>query len=214
MVPIYSGENMRSLSLVAPVAFGLSLLSACHKPKEVPPAEDTAAASSAATSTAENGAASSAEAGTTEPSRAEGALHLGAPIEASTPSVALSDVARAPKDFVGKTFVTQGTVTAVCQHKGCWMELKDDAGEAHVKMAGHKFFVPKTASGHKARVLSKLVLDESASCGDDEPGMAAEGADHAAGGHRRGGGCREEAEAQLGRPLAKLSLVAEGVELL
>lgn len=201
---------MRSLSLAA---VGLLLLSACHK-KEAPSAEgapqtaDPPAAPQASASAAPN-----ADVKAGEPTAAEGALHLGAPIEASAPNVALADVARAPKEFVGKTFVTQGTVTAVCQHKGCWMEIKDDASEAHVKMAGHKFFVPKTASGHKARVLSKLVADEGASCGDEEQGMAAESAGGPAGSHKRGGSCREEAEAQLGRPLAKLSLVADGIEL-
>jgi hypothetical protein len=32
--------------------------------------------------------------------------------------------------------------------------------------------------------------------------------------HAKGKGCKAEAEAQLGRPLAKLELVAEGVELM
>ena len=47
---------------------------------------------------------------------------------------------------------TTGKVTAVCQEMGCWMEIRDDAGQAHVRMHGHTFFVPKTASGHMARV--------------------------------------------------------------
>lgn len=201
---------MRSLLLAAA---GLLLLSACQKSKEAPSTEGAPAPqASASAPQASASAAPSADGKAAEPT-AEGALHLGAPIDAAAPKVALADVARAPKDFVGKTFVTQGTVTAVCQHMGCWMEIKDDAGEAHIKMAGHKFFVPKTASGHKARVLSKLVPDENTSCGDDEPGMAAEGTGGSAEGHKRGGSCREEAEAQLGRPLAKLSLVADGVEL-
>ena len=87
---------------------------------------------------------------------AEGALRLGVPIEASAEKVALADVAKTPTSYVGKTFATTGTVTAVCQHMGCWMEIKDDASAAHIKMAGHAFFVPKTASGRKARVLAKL----------------------------------------------------------
>src|SRR6185312_2761973 len=80
------------------------------------------------------------------------AQHLGAPIEANAPVVALADVVKDPAKFKGKSFVTTGTVTAVCQEMGCWMEIKDDAGEAHVKMAGEKFSVPKTSAGHKARV--------------------------------------------------------------
>jgi hypothetical protein len=151
-----------------------------------------------------------ASAKTTAPSSAEGALHLGAAIEASTEKVALSDIAKNPNAFVGKKFATTGTVTAVCQHMGCWMEIKDDSGEAHIKMAGHSFFVPKTASGRKARVLATLVKnDQEGACADE-----AEGKMGMAGGDAPKKGCRAEAEAQLGRPLAKLELVAEGVELL
>jgi hypothetical protein len=142
---------------------------------------------------------------------AEGALRLGSPIEASAEKVALSDVAKNPNAFVGKKFATTGTVTAVCQHMGCWMEIKDDAGEAHVKMAGHAFFVPKTASGRKARVLGTLVKDDKDECAegaDDKMSTQGGGGDH------KKAGCRKEAEKALGRPLAKLELVAEGVELM
>jgi hypothetical protein len=138
---------------------------------------------------------------------AEGALHLGAPIATSADKASLADIAKNPSAFVGKTFVTTGTVSAVCQHKGCWMEIKDDAGEAHIKMAGHAFFVPKTASGRKARVLATLVKNEEEGACGEEGAMAGEK-------HAQGMGCKAEAEAQLGRPLAKLELVAEGVELM
>ena len=147
----------------------------------------------------------------------EGALRLGAPIEASTQKVSLTDVAKNPTAFVGKKFTTTGTVSAVCQHMGCWMEIKDDSGEAHIKMAGHAFFVPKTASGRKAKVLATLVKnEEDGACAEESHGkMAAAGG--AAGGAAAAGpkkGCKAEAEAQLGRPLAKLELLAEGVELM
>jgi hypothetical protein len=140
------------------------------------------------------------------PATPEGALRLGAPIEASAQKIALSELAKNPSAFVGKKFATTGTVTSVCQHMGCWMEIKDDSGEAHIKMAGHAFFVPKTASGRKARVLATLVKDEGEGACADE-GMAAAG-------EAPKKGCRAEAEAQLGRPLAKLELLAEGVELM
>lgn len=128
------------------------------------------------------------------------ALRLGAPIEGAANEVTLAEVAKAPDQFKDKTFKTKGTVSAVCQHMGCWMELKDDAGQAHIKMAGHSFFVPKTASGKKARVEARLVPTqaEPEACGD---------------GNHKGGGCKAEAEKALGRPLAKLELIATGVEL-
>ena len=180
--------------------FLLCALSACNtgpKEPEVRPEPKAAPAPAPAPTT------------TAAPTKAdEGALRLGTPIEASAEKVALADVAKNPSAFVGKKFATTGTVTAVCQHMGCWMEIKDDAGEAHIKMAGHAFFVPKTASGRKARILATLVKsEEQGACGDE--GM------HAAGGGGGGKkGCRAEAESQLGRPLAKLELVADGVELM
>jgi len=144
----------------------------------------------------------------------EGALRLGVPIEATVAKASLTDVAKNPDAFVGKKFATTGTVTAVCQHMGCWMEIKDDSGEAHIKMAGHGFFVPKTASGRKARVLATLQKNaDDGKCGDDGEGMPAAGAAPGEK-HAKGKGCKAEAEAQLGRPLAKLELVAEGVELM
>jgi hypothetical protein len=138
-----------------------------------------------------------------EPVTAEaaGRLRLGAAIEASAPTVALADVAKSPDAYTGKTFATTGTVTAVCQHMGCWMEIKDDASAAHIKMAGHAFFVPKTAAGHKAKILGRLEKAENAG--------ACQGT-----GHDGRDGCRAEAEKSLGRPLAKLELVADGVELM
>ena len=175
----------------------LSLASACNTvPKEIEARPEPQAPATPAPTTTPTAKAD------------EGALRLGSPIEASAEKVSLSDVAKNPNAFVGKKFATTGTVTAVCQHRGCWMEIKDDSGEAHIKMAGHAFFVPRSASGKKARVLATLVKGEDdGKCGDE--GMHAAG-----GGSAPGKGCRAEAEAQLGRPLAKLELVADGVELM
>lgn len=199
---------MRSICVFA--ALTLALV-ACNKPKD---SATTAPSADPAQTAVAPVATTSSDASVV----AEGALHLGAPIENSVPRAALSDVAKAPQNFVGKTFVTTGTVTAVCEHMGCWMEIKDDAGEAHIKMAGHKFFVPKNASGRKARVLATLEKNDAAgSCEEGEPGMAAEGAPADSTKHgstKPKASCRDEAEAQLGRPLAKLSLIAEGVELM
>ncbi len=143
---------------------------------------------------------------------AEGSLRLGAAIDASATTVSLAALAKSPAAFTGKTFATTGTVTAVCQHMGCWMEIKDDSSEAHVKMAGHSFFVPKTASGRKALILATLVKSgDNDACGEEGEGKMAAAASGDT--HAKGKGCRAEAEAQLGHPLAKLELVAEGVEL-
>jgi hypothetical protein len=115
---------------------------------------------------------------------------LGRAISAGAVDVSLASIAKDPKAFVGQTITTTGAVTAVCQHMGCWMEIKDDATQAHVAMAGHGFFVPKNASGRKARVQGTLTRAP-----DDESE------------------CNEEAAKQMGKPVAKLQLEATGVEL-
>jgi len=115
---------------------------------------------------------------------------VGEPIQANAPVVALADVMKDPAHFKGKQFVTTGTVTAVCQSMGCWMEIKDDQSQAHVKMAGEKFFVPKTSAGHKARVAGTIVDVK----GEDEE-------------------CAHEAADQMKAEVAKIQLEATGVEL-
>jgi hypothetical protein len=85
---------------------------------------------------------------------------------------------------------TEGVVSAVCQSMGCWMQLSDAAGQAHIKMAGHSFFVPKDASGHRAIVQGKVI---SATGGSDE--------------------CAEEAKQATGK-IAKIEFEATGVEFI
>jgi hypothetical protein len=82
-------------------------------------------------------------------------VRLGDPITAAT--VELGDVARSPRKYEGQALSTSGTVTAVCQNMGCWMELRDEAGDARVRMHGHAFFVPKSASGRHARIQATVV---------------------------------------------------------
>ena len=144
---------------------------------------------------------------TAAPSKAdEGALRLGTPIEASAQKVALTDVAKNPSAFVGKKFATTGTVTAVCQHMGCWMEIKDDSGEAHIRMAGHAFFVPKTASGRKARVLATLVKsEEQGACADEGMHAAGGGAGEKKGCRSPAGSSAREARARGRRRRADVS---------
>lgn len=174
--------------LVFPLFLGVSALG-CNSRNEVAHA-DLSAPSTSVSVVPQTSAAPVASA-------APGKLVLGAPIE--TPSlVKLADVAKNPSAWSGKTITTSGTVTAVCQHMGCWMEIKDDASEAHIKMAGHAFFVPKTASGHKAKIMGRVGPSPEMACGGE--------------GHK-GKGCKAEAEEQMGKPLAKLEFEATGVEL-
>ncbi len=151
------------------------------------------------------------------------ALRLGKAIEANATTARLADIAKEPRKFEKTTIATTGTVTAICQHRGCWMEIKDDASEAHIRMAGHAFMVPRTAAGKKAKVLAQVQLSqEEPACDDADEAMMSTAAGPAptpaaptpAGAAKKEKkGCRAEAEEQMGHPLPKLELVALGVEI-
>ena len=156
--------------------------------------------------------------------QAPAALRLGQAIEANATTARLSDIAKEPRKFEKAPIATTGTVTAICQHRGCWMEIKDDdasAGgartEAHIRIAGHAFMIPRTASGKKAKVLAQVQLSQEEPACDDGEGMmstaAGPTAAPAAAAKKEKKGCRAEAEEQMGHPLPKLELVAIGVEI-
>jgi hypothetical protein len=116
----------------------------------------------------------------------KGTLALGERI--TLPLTPLAEIAAHPSQYADRVVATSGQVTSVCQEMGCWMEVRDDSGLAHVRMHGHTFFVPRTASGHVARVQATVVRSAS---GDED--------------------CREHPAGSAG--LAKVELDATGVEL-
>jgi hypothetical protein len=97
----------------------------------------------------------------------KGTLALGEPIHARL--VPLSDLARSPSRYENQRVATTGKVTAVCQEMGCWMEIQDESGLAHVRMHGHSFFVPKTAAGHVARVQATVLRSSDEHCEESPP---------------------------------------------
>jgi hypothetical protein len=117
-----------------------------------------------------------------------GTVTLGAPIRGSN-TVALSQIAENATKYAKQTVKTQGRVTSVCQSMGCWMEITDSNGTAHVRMTGHSFFIPKDAAGRMA-VLEGTVLAKP-----DE------------------GECEQEAQQATGH-LVKVEIDATGVVLL
>ena len=171
--------------LSAVCGLGLSAVVGCDAPPpvqaEVAPSASAASSSNPAPmqQVATQGAASSGE------------QKFGDPIT-ETNETTLASISSAPGDFANKTVRTTGLVTAVCQAAGCWMEIGDEASKAHIKMAGHKFFVPRSASGKRAVVQGTVSATEAEnSCGaKDNCGGPEHGAN------------------------AKLEIVATGVELI
>src|SRR5262245_19250072 len=119
---------------------------------------------------------------------APSSLKLGAAIRASE-KVALASIAKDTAKYANSTVTTEGRVTAVCQAMGCWMEIADTAGEAHVRMSGHSFFIPKSAAGRRAVVRGTVLAKPD------------------------NGECEQEALEATGKPV-KVELDATGVELL
>jgi hypothetical protein len=116
-------------------------------------------------------------------------LALGEPVTA--PLVSLADIARQPSRYADKPVATSGRVTAVCRERGCWLELADASGSAHVRIHGHSFSVPRTAPGHTARVQARVIASKGSA---DE--------------------CEEEANARDGGTgLARVELDATGVQI-
>lgn len=85
-----------------------------------------------------------------------------------TNNTALASLMSEPGRYAAKTVRTEGVVSAVCQSMGCWMEIADDSGQAHIKMAGHSFFIPKDASGHRAVVQGKLLNAAGPACASND----------------------------------------------
>ena len=92
---------------------------------------------------------------------------FGRSIEVSE-TLSLADIARSPAAYKGRPVTTQGTVTRVCQERGCWMAIKDDSSTATVRMHGHGFFVPTTSAGKHARVEGTVVLMKDGLVRSDE----------------------------------------------
>lgn len=113
---------------------------------------------------------------------------FGDPLSSASEKVLLTDLVKSPGKYADKTVITEGKIVAVCASKGCWIEIGDESGSAHVKLGGHKFFVPRSANGRNATVEAKVLpaVDE--------------------------GHCEAEAKEQTGK-VAKIELVATGVEL-
>lgn len=53
-------------------------------------------------------------------------------------------------DERGDNVVIEGTVSEVCLTKGCWMRVRDEAGdEVFVRFWDYSFFVPTNCTGHR-----------------------------------------------------------------
>lgn len=77
---------------------------------------------------------------------------------ATKTKTSVSKILKAPDKFEGKTVLVEGEVLAVCQSKGCWIEVAgDEAGQKiKVKVEDGVIVFPQDAKGKKALVEGTL----------------------------------------------------------
>jgi len=113
---------------------------------------------------------------------------FGKPLQGLKPTP-LAEVLAKPEQ--GRTVRLEGKIAAVCQNKGCWMEIQQGTSSVHVTFEGYSFFLPKDAAGRDAVLEGKVIVKARAR--DEVDHLVAEGAGESAS--------------------ARVSIEASGVEL-
>jgi hypothetical protein len=86
------------------------------------------------------------------PAPPPGALEVGAAITVKKP-VDIEHLAAHPQRYVGRTVRLEGTVKAVCQGKGCWVEVASGKGRSFLaKSLDESVLLPKDCVGRKVVV--------------------------------------------------------------
>lgn len=79
-------------------------------------------------------------------------VQVGAPVTVKKP-VKIAQLAKQPERYVGKTVRLEGTVKAVCQGMGCWVEVADGRGASFLaKSLDESVLLPKDCAGRKVVV--------------------------------------------------------------
>ena len=150
---------MRSSAVLSTALFALYAVTGC----KAAPAPEATTAPPTATAAPRGGVKQA----TVTAVRALSQKKFGASITESN-TTTLASLVSEPGRYSAKTIRTEGVVSAVCQSMGCWMEIADQSGQAHIKMAGHAFFIPKDANGHHAVVQGRLLNAAGPACASND----------------------------------------------
>jgi len=71
------------------------------------------------------------------------------------------------------TYTISGTIENVCQHKGCWISLKNGADEFYINNS-ETFTMPKTSKGKKATAIGKFLKDNKGEVSFETTGVIIE----------------------------------------
>jgi hypothetical protein len=75
-----------------------------------------------------------------------------------TQKTLISQILGAPQKFVGKKVLVEGTILAVCEKRGCWMEISSDKEmqKIKIKVKDGDIVFPLTSVGKKAIVEGEV----------------------------------------------------------
>ncbi len=71
--------------------------------------------------------------------------------------VPVAQVLQTPQKFVNQKVRVKGTITACCQHKGCWIALEADGKQLIVRFKDEAFSIPPTSTGRVVDVEGVLL---------------------------------------------------------
>ena len=85
------------------------------------------------------------------------ATSFGGPVD-KTRLVAVADILAKPQSYLQQQVTVKGTVEAVCQKKGCWMQFAADANQPtfRIKVKDGDMVFPVSAKGKTAYASGKL----------------------------------------------------------
>ncbi len=80
-----------------------------------------------------------------------GAKHFGAPVTVKK-AVNIAKLAKSPSRFAGRTVRLEGIVKAVCQGKGCWVEVESKGASFLARSMDESVLLPTDCEGRKVVV--------------------------------------------------------------
>jgi len=140
------------------LVFGTCILAlwGCQKAAEQQPAPAPGADGAATPA----GAAASEEEAALHKADPAGNYGAGIVLQQAT---SLAEILAAPAQYEGRIVQVAGTVSAVCAHRGCWLELAAGDATMRVKVTDGEIVFPLSAKGHRAvveGVVEKIEMTE------------------------------------------------------